>query len=120
DHKLPLVLIVIDTVISAAAFAKSGNENDSAIGAKLMAALGTISRATGTFVLGIDHFGKVAETGTSAKEDAADVVLALLATKSVAGEVTNPTLRPQATRRSRRHRASIHPESGHHRRRRGR
>jgi hypothetical protein len=92
---LPLVLIVIDTVISAAAFAKSGDENDSAIGAKLMAALGTISRDTGTFVLGIDHFGKVAETGTrgtSAKEDAADVVLALLATKSIAGEVTNPRL----------------------------
>ena len=95
DHKLPLVLIVIDTVISAAAFAKSGDENDSAVGAKLMASLGVISRATGTFVLGIDHFGKVAETGTrgsSAKEDAADVVLASLATKSISGEVTNPRL----------------------------
>src|SRR5262249_16055999 len=95
DHKLPLVLIVIDTVISAAAFAKTGDENDSAVGSKLMAALGMISQATGTFVLGIDHFGKVAETGTrgtSAKEDAADVVLALLAAKSISGEVTNPRL----------------------------
>jgi hypothetical protein len=95
DHKLPLVLIVIDTVISAAAFAKTGDENDSTIGAKLMAALSMVSQATRTFVLGIDHFGKVAETGTrgtSAKEDAADVVLALLATKSVSGEVTNPRL----------------------------
>jgi len=95
DHKLPLVLIVIDTVISAAAFAKTGDENDSTVGAKLMAALSTVSQATGTFVLGIDHFGKVAETGTrgtSAKEDAADVVLALLAAKSISGEVTNPTL----------------------------
>jgi hypothetical protein len=95
DHKLPLVLIVIDTVISAAAFAKTGDENDSTVGAQLMAALSMISQATGTFVLGIDHFGKVAETGTrgtSAKEDAADVVLALLATKSISGEVTNSRL----------------------------
>jgi hypothetical protein len=56
-----------------------------------MATLGEISRATSTFVLGIDHFGKAVETGTrgtSAKEAAADVVLALLANKSLSGEVT--------------------------------
>jgi hypothetical protein len=96
DYKSPLVIIVFDTIIAAAAFAKSGDENDAAIGQKLMATLGEISRATGTFVLGIDHFGKAVETGTrgtSAKEAAADVVLALLANKSLSGEVT-------ATRRS--------------------
>ena len=95
DNKLPLALVIIDTVISAAAFAKSGDENDSAVGAKVMAALGIISRATETFTLGVDHFGKAIETGTrgtSAKEDAADVVLALLATKSISGEVANPRL----------------------------
>ena len=95
DHKLPLALIQFDTVIGAAQFAKSGDENDAAVGAKLMAALGEISRATSTFVLGIDHFGKAPETGTrgtSAKEAAADVVLALLADKALSGEVTAPTL----------------------------
>jgi hypothetical protein len=74
-----------------AAFAKSGDENDAAVGQKLMAALAEISRATNTFVLGIDHFGKAVETGTrgtSAKEAAADVVLALLAEKALSGEVT--------------------------------
>ena len=60
-----------------------------------MAALAEISRATDTFVLGIDHFGKAPETGTrgtSAKEAAADVVLALLADKALSGEVTAPRL----------------------------
>jgi hypothetical protein len=95
EFRLPLALIIFDTVIAAAQFAKSGDENDAAVGQKLMAALGEISRATGAFVLGIDHFGKTVETGTrgtSAKEAAADVVLALLATKSQSGEVTNPRL----------------------------
>jgi hypothetical protein len=95
DHSLPLALILFDTVIGAAQFAKSGDENDAAVGAKLMAALGEISRATSTFVLGIDHFGKAPETGTrgtSAKEAAADVVLALLADKALSGEVTGPRL----------------------------
>ena len=95
DYRLPLTIIIFDTVIAAAQFAKSGDENDAAVGQKLMAALAEISRATGAFVLGIDHFGKAVETGTrgtSAKEAAADVVLALLANKSISGEVTNPRL----------------------------
>jgi hypothetical protein len=95
DYKLPLALILFDTIIAAAQFAKAGDENDAAVGAKLMAALGQISRATGTFVLGIDHFGKAVETGTrgtSAKEAAADIVLALLADKAISGEVAAPRL----------------------------
>jgi hypothetical protein len=94
-YQLPLALIVFDTVIGAAQYGKSGDENDSAINAKLMAALGAISRETGAFVLGVDHFGKAVETGTrgsSAKEAAADVVLALLADKTLSGEVTAPRL----------------------------
>jgi RecA-family ATPase len=94
-YRLPLVLIQFDTVIAAAQFAKSGDENDAAVGQKLMTALGEISRATSTFVLGIDHFGKAPETGTrgtSAKEAAADVVLTLLADKALSGEVTAPRL----------------------------
>jgi hypothetical protein len=92
---LPLTTIIFDTVIAAAQFAKSGDENDAAVGQKLMTALGEISRATSTFVLGVDHFGKAPETGTrgtSAKEAAADVVLALLAEKALSGEVTAPRL----------------------------
>jgi hypothetical protein len=95
DYGLPLTTIIFDTVIAAAQFAKSGDENDAAVGQKLMTALGEISRATGTFVLGVDHFGKAPETGTrgtSAKEAAADVVLALLAEKALSGEVTAPRL----------------------------
>jgi hypothetical protein len=92
---LPLTTIIFDTVIAAAQFAKSGDENDAAVGQKLMTALGEISRVIGTFVLGVDHFGKAVETGTrgtSAKEAAADVVLAVLANKSISGKVTNPRL----------------------------
>jgi hypothetical protein len=95
DYGLPLTTIIFDTVIAAAQFAKSGDENDAAVGQKLMTALGEISRITGTFVLGVDHFGKAVETGTrgtSAKEAAADVVLALLADKAQSGEVTAPRL----------------------------
>ena len=95
DYRLPLTIIIFDTVIAAAQFAKSGDENDAAVGQKLMAALAELSRVAGTFILGIDHFGKAVETGTrgtSAKEAAADVVLALLANKSLSGEVTAPRL----------------------------
>src|SRR5215470_1463529 len=49
--------------------------------AKWKMTLAELTKATGAFVLGVDHFGKAVETGTrgsSAKEDAADVVLALL------------------------------------------
>ena len=52
DHELPLTIIIFDTVIAAAQFAKSGDENDAAVGQKLMAALAEISRTTGTFALG--------------------------------------------------------------------
>jgi hypothetical protein len=95
DYSLPLTIIIFDTVIAAAQFVKSGDENDAAVGQKLMTALGDISRITGTFVLGVDHFGKAPETGTrgtSAKEAAADVVLALLADKALSGEVKAPRL----------------------------
>jgi hypothetical protein len=91
DHGLPLALIIFDTLIGSAGFAKSGDENDSVIGARLMAALAQISKASSTFTLAVDHLGKAVDTGTrgsSAKEAAADVVLALLANKALSGEVT--------------------------------
>jgi hypothetical protein len=95
DLGLPLSLVLFDTLIGSAGFVKSGDENDAVVGAKLMNALAEISASTGTFVLGIDHFGKAVETGTrgsSAKEAAADVVLALIANKSVSGEISGQRL----------------------------
>jgi hypothetical protein len=98
---VPLVMVVVDTVISAAGYTKAGDENDAAIGSRVMRALEEISRQTGTFVFGVDHFGKSIETGTrgsSAKEDSADVVLSLLGDRQVSGRVTNTRL---AVRKSR-------------------
>ena len=89
QFNLPLVLIIIDTLNAVANF-KDGN--DAAEGQKVMNRLGEMSRQTGAFVLAVDHFGKVVETGTrgtSAKEAAADVVLALLGDRDIAGNIRN-------------------------------
>jgi len=58
----------------------------------VMNVLKAIAETLGCFVLGVDHFGKVVDTGTrgsSAKEASADVVLALLGDKAISGGVTN-------------------------------
>ena len=89
QFELPLALIIIDTLSAAANF-KDGN--DSAEGQFIMNRLNELSRATGAFVLAVDHFGKAVETGTrgtSAKEGAADVVLALLADREINGTISN-------------------------------
>lgn len=88
-YDLPLVLVVVDTVAAGAGF---DDENSAAETQKVMGALERLSLHTGAFVLGVDHFGKAVETGTrgsSAKEAAADTVLAALATKDEAGNVSN-------------------------------
>src|SRR5262249_2103144 len=90
-----LVLVFIDTVITAAGYAKSGDENDSAMAQKVMGALAGLSRKTGALVIGVDHFGKDKETGTrgsSAKEGHSDVVIAVLADRELSGTVTNTRL----------------------------
>jgi hypothetical protein len=54
-----------------------------------------LSQHTGALVVGIDHFGKVLETGTrgsSAKEGAADTVIALLADRELSGGLKNTRL----------------------------
>ena len=92
---LPLVLIIIDTIVVSAGYTKEGQDNDTAVGQRIMSTLAELSKATDAFVLGVDHFGKTVETGTrgsSAKEGAADVVLALLGERTVAGKVTNARL----------------------------
>lgn len=88
-HGVPLVLIIVDTMAAAAGFT---DENDAAQGQRAMNALAELSRRTGAFALVVDHFGKLTETGTrgsSAKEGAADVVLALLADREINGTTTN-------------------------------
>jgi 5S rRNA maturation endonuclease (ribonuclease M5) len=93
--QLPLVLIIIDTIVATAGYSKSGEDNDAAVGQRVMTTLADLAKATGTFVLGVDHFGKNVETGTrgtSAKEGAADVVLAMLGERSIAGKVTDTRL----------------------------
>ena len=60
-----------------------------------MSVLRILSKHTGALVVGIDHFGKVVETGTrgsSAKEGAADTVIALLADRELSGGVKNTRL----------------------------
>jgi hypothetical protein len=86
---LPLALIIVDTLNAAANF-KDGN--DAAEGQFIMNRLNELSRKTGAFVIAVDHFGKAVETGTrgtSAKEAAADMVLALLAERDTAGTISN-------------------------------
>jgi AAA domain len=93
--ELPLALIEIDTVITTAGYSKSGDDNDAATAQRVMTVLSGLSQRTGALVIGIDHFGKVVETGTrgsSAKEAHADVVLALLADRELSGAVTNTRL----------------------------
>jgi hypothetical protein len=101
EFGLPLALIVIDTVVAAAGYSRVGEESDAAVGQAIMNVLEDVAQLTGAMVLGVDHFGKSAETGTrgtSAKEGSADVVLALLGAKSISGEVTDTRL---ATRKRR-------------------
>jgi RecA-family ATPase len=92
---LPLTLVWIDTIIAAAGYTNTGDDNDTAAAQKVMSTLTKISQLTGAFVIGVDHFGKTIETGTrgsSAKEGSADTVLAILADRDVSGEIKNTRL----------------------------
>ncbi len=92
EFGMPLTLVLVDTVVAGAGYSKSGEENDAAAGQVIMNVLGRVAQSTGTLALGVDHFGKDQSTGTrgtSAKEAAADVVLALLGTRSISGEVAD-------------------------------
>jgi AAA domain len=92
---VPIVLIIVDTVVTAAGYSKAGDDNDAAIAQRVMSVLSGLSQRTGALAVGIDHFGKVTDTGTrgsSAKEAHADAVLALLADRELNGTVTNTRL----------------------------
>lgn len=89
---VPLALIVIDTMMSAAGF-RDGN--DSAEAQKVMNLLRKIAAEFQVLVLVVDHMGKDQTRGTlgaSSKEASADAVLAMLGEKTVAGKSTNVRL----------------------------
>jgi hypothetical protein len=91
----PLSLVWIDTIATAAGYRKSGDDNDAAVTQQVMNTLASIARETGAFVIGIDHFGKVVDTGTrgsSAKEGAVDTVLAALGSRDLNGTITETRL----------------------------
>jgi hypothetical protein len=92
ELKLPLALIIFDTMIMAAGYTGEGAEQDNVISARIMQAFRKIEKETGALVLGVDHYGKNVEAGSrgaSAKEDAADVIIALLGDRDQSGKVSN-------------------------------
>jgi hypothetical protein len=87
-HKVPLVLIIIDTLSAAHTFKDA---NDAAEAQKVMNYLNQVANATGACVVAIDHYGKDLDAGTrgsSAKEASADTVVAVLGERSQAGVVS--------------------------------
>ncbi len=93
EFELPIVTIMIDTVVVTAAQHKEGGDNDASASQKVMKTMVDLSKHTNTLVVGIDHFGKVIETGTrgsSVKEGSADAILALLAIANSAAASKTP------------------------------
>lgn len=89
---LPLSLILIDTLATAAGFK---DENDNAEALRVLAGLRELSEQAEAVVLPVDHLGKVLEAGTrgaSAKEANADFVLGILGEKELSGSVKNTRL----------------------------
>jgi AAA domain len=92
EHDLPLGLIWIDTMATAAGWT---DESDNAEASRVMAVLRDLSTATGALALGIDHFGKNADAGArgaSAKEANSDFLLAALGERELSGSVKNTRL----------------------------
>ena len=88
---LPVSLIWFDTLIAAAEYTEGG-DNDTAASQRVMNTMRIVSQRTGALVCGVDHFGKVLEAGTrgsSAKEGAADTVIAVMADRKLSGGVKN-------------------------------
>src|SRR5262249_21914211 len=95
DFDVEVALIFIDTLIAAAGYGRSGDDNDAALAQRVMGVLSELAQHCNALTVGLDHFGKVIETGTrgsSAKEGHADAVLALLADRELSVAVTNTRL----------------------------
>jgi hypothetical protein len=86
---VPLVAIAVDTMAAAAGFR---DEQDNAEGQRAMNVLGQLAKRFKCCTIAVDHFGKDVTAGTrggSAKEAAADAVLAILDDRKLSGEVSN-------------------------------
>jgi hypothetical protein len=85
-----LVLIIVDTLSSAAGF---DDENSASETQRVMNALAALARETKTLAIVLDHYGKVADTGvrgSSAKSAAADAILACIGDRNQeTGETSN-------------------------------
>jgi len=91
-HGVELGLVIVDTMAAAAGF---GDENSNAEAQRAMNVLVGLAHKHQCLVIAVDHFGKLAETGTrgaSAKEASADSILAIIADKDLAGNVSRPRL----------------------------
>jgi hypothetical protein len=91
-HEVPLAVILIDTMMAAAGFKDA---NDAAEAQRVMKVLGDLAFEFGVLVVVVDHFGKDQAGGTrnsSAKEDNADAVLALLGERATNGRLKNTRL----------------------------
>jgi hypothetical protein len=92
EYNLPLGLIWIDTMSTAAGWQ---SEQDNAEAAAVLAVLRNLSTATKALVMAVDHFGKNVDAGprgASAKEANADFSLAVLGDKELSGAVKNTRL----------------------------
>jgi hypothetical protein len=95
---VPLVCIIIDTMMASVDF---HDANSAAETQQVMNGLRGLSQKTGAFVLVVDHFGKNIEVGTkgsSNKEDASDLVLAMLADRDVGGSISNTRMKVRKLR----------------------
>jgi AAA domain len=98
---VPLVCIIIDTMMASVDFQDA---NSAAETQQVMNGLRGLSQKTGAFVLVIDHFGKNIDVGTkgsSNKEDASDLVLAMLADRDVGGSISNTRMKVRKLRNGR-------------------
>ena len=84
-----LVLLVIDTLGSAAGFLDPNSAGETQ---RVMDMLRRVHKAVNALILVVDHYGKAVETGvmgSSAKAQTAEAVLAILADKTMEGEISN-------------------------------
>ena len=93
--ELPLALVIFDTLASTAGYQEKGDEDDAVIIQRIQNVLTAVSNRLQTFLLVLDHFGKLVDTGTrgsSNKEAGTDLVLALTGNRTIGGEVSNLAL----------------------------
>jgi hypothetical protein len=95
EFKLPLGLIIIDTLAAGAGYPEGNSENSAATTQAVMNILRALAQTMDCFVLAVDHFGKNPEAGTrgnSSKEASVDLVLACLGKKGLSGSIENTRL----------------------------